>query len=259
MTDVATVLTIAASDSGGAAGIQADLKTFAAYGVAGLTAITAITAQNRREITRIAPLAPDIVAAQIEAVASDYQIHAVKIGMLATGPIATAIATAIIRHRLKNVVIDPVMRSTSGVALLDDDGVEVLRSRLLPLAAVVTPNIAEAERLAGVHVKSLVDARTAAERIAGLGAKAVIVTGGHLDSAPIDLVYEAGACTELTGERLDTSRVHGTGCTFAAAVAARLALGDPVVDAARHAKDFVAQAIRRAPQMGQGRGPLGHL
>jgi hydroxymethylpyrimidine/phosphomethylpyrimidine kinase len=259
MTDAATVLTIAGSDSGGAAGIQADLKTFAAHGVYGLSAITAITAQNSLEIAQIVPVAPETVTAQIDAVASDYRIDAVKLGMLVTGAIAGAVEAAILRHRLRNVVIDPVIQSTGGVRLLDESGIDVLRSRLLSLATVVTPNAAEAERLTGLRVRTLAEAREAAQGIAELGPKAVIVTGGHLDGTPVDVVYDDGEFTELAGERLDTSHVHGTGCTFAAAVAARLACGDTIVAAARQAKAFVAQAIRRAPRFGRGRGPLGHL
>ncbi len=251
-------LTIAGSDSSGGAGIQADLKTFLAHGVFGLSAVTAVTAQNTQRVDRIAPVSADIVAAQIDAVAADFRISATKIGMLAGSCIVEAVADAIARHGLPNVVLDPVLASTSGTRLLDDRGLEALRARLLRLATVVTPNAFEAEALVGFPVRDLEQARRAARHIVAMGARAVVITGGHLDGPATDLLYAAGDFTELPGERIESRHTHGTGCTFSAAIAARLARGDALVPAARAAKAYVADAIRRAPGLGHGRGPLGH-
>jgi hydroxymethylpyrimidine/phosphomethylpyrimidine kinase len=251
-------LTIAGSDSSGGAGIQADLKTFAALGVYGTCAITAITAQNTRGVITVSPLAPELVAAQIDAVAADFRIGATKIGMLAAAGVVEAVADALVRHRLTPMVLDPVLISTSGARLLDEDGVALLRARLLPLAAAVTPNAPEVEALTGLPVHSVADARRAALRLVELGARAVVVTGGHFEEGPVDLVLDEGTFTEISGERLPSRHTHGTGCTFSSAVAARLALGDGLVAAVRAAKAFVADAIRRAPGLGGGIGPLGH-
>jgi len=254
-----TALTIAGSDSGGGAGIQADLKTFAAHGVYGLSAITAITAQNTQGVAASLAIAAEMVVAQIDAVVDDIGADAVKIGMLATGANVTAVAEAIDRLSLRLVVLDPVIASTSGAPLLDDDGVDRLRAQLLRRASVVTPNLAEASRLAGREVRTLADAREAARRLADLGAPAVIIKGGHLDGPPIDLLYAEGTFSELPGERRLTTASHGTGCTFSAALAARLALGDDLVHATQQAKAYVARALERAPGLGHGRGPLGHF
>jgi hydroxymethylpyrimidine/phosphomethylpyrimidine kinase len=252
------VLTIGGSDSGGAAGVQADIKTLAAHGVHGVSAITAITAQNTLEIIISVPLSPQIVAAQIAAVAGDFDVDTVKIGMLATGRILDAVARELEDRRFHNVVVDPVMRSTTGASLLDPEGIARLRSRLLPLASVVTPNVSEAERLCDMRITSVADAHRAADRLLELGVRAVIVKGGHLPGTPIDVVHAAGAVIELDGARVDSTRVHGTGCAFAAALAARLALGDDVPVAALAAKRYVQRAIERAPRIGHGRGPLGY-
>ena len=254
---VRVALTIAGSDSSGGAGIQADLKTFAALGVYGLSAITAVTAQNTEGIRSVVPLSAEVVLAQIDAVADDFQIDATKIGMLATAPIVEAIAGAIDRRALGLVVLDPVLASTSGSSLLDEPGLQALL-RLLPRAAVLTPNTEEAGALSGMPVSTLSDARRAAERLTELGARGVVITGGHLAGPAIDLVYEAGTFTELAGDHVASRHTHGTGCTFSAALAARLARGDDLVAAARTAKAYVAAAIRRAPGLGRGRGPLGH-
>jgi hydroxymethylpyrimidine/phosphomethylpyrimidine kinase len=252
-------LTIAGSDSSGGAGIQADIKTFAAFGVYGASAVTAITAQNTRHILSSVPLAPDLVAAQIDAIATDFDLDATKIGMLATASIVDVVASAIERRTLRRVVLDPVFVSSSGHLLLDAPGVERLRTRLLPLAAVITPNADEAAALSGVPVRTVADARIAAHRLIAIGARAVVITGGHLEGGCVDIIFEAGVLTELRGERIAADHTHGTGCTFSSALAARLALGDELVAAARAAKQYVADAIRRAPGLGRGSGPLGHF
>jgi hydroxymethylpyrimidine kinase/phosphomethylpyrimidine kinase len=260
-----TVLTIAGSDPIGGAGVQGDLKTFAAHGVYGMAVLTALTVQNTRGVTRVEPMAPDLVGDQIAAVLSDIEPQAIKIGMLATGAIVRVVAHVLAGHCRDRaasgppaIVVDPVMAATAGGALLDADGVVAVRDTLLPLATVVTPNTIEAERLTGVRVSSAAEAHQAAERLVSLGAAAAIVTGGHLDGPPIDVLFDGVRAIALGGPRIDPTDTHGTGCAFSSALAARLALGDSLEEAARRAKTYVADAIRRAPRLGHGRGPLGH-
>jgi hydroxymethylpyrimidine/phosphomethylpyrimidine kinase len=263
-----TALTIAGSDSSGGAGIQADLKTFAAFGLYGACAITAVTAQSTVGIEAAVALEADLVTAQIESVAGDLEIHATKIGMLANAAIAEAVAAAIAELDLPLVVLDPVLVSSSGDRLLDEDGVRVLCSELLPRARVVTPNIPEAEALSGRRIHSMDDAYEAARRIQDMGAAAVIITGGHQqqgsglrDQGPeiIDLVFDGRAFFECRVPRVESRHTHGTGCTFASAVAAGLALGRELPDAAARAQQYVAGAIAHAPGIGHGRGPLNHF
>jgi hydroxymethylpyrimidine/phosphomethylpyrimidine kinase len=255
-----TALTIAGSDSGGGAGIQADLKTFAAHGVYGTSAITAVTAQNTVGVTGIVALEADFVTAQIEAVAGDIALHAVKTGMLATAAIVEAVAAAIEELDLPLVVVDPVMVSKSGGRLLEDDGVQALSTELLPRALVVTPNIPEAEVLSGRIIRSLDDAREAARRIHGMGSSAVIIKGGHATGDEVvDLLFDGHAFTEFRTPRINTRNTHGTGCTFASAVAANLALGHDLADAVGRAQQYVAGAIRHGLAIGRGHGPLDHF
>ncbi len=252
-----TALTIAGSDSGGGAGIQADLRTFTAHGVFGLSAITAITAQNTVTVTRVLPLPADMVTAQIDAVLDDFEVSAAKIGMLATADIAAAVADALDRHGLAPVVLDPVMVAKGGARLLDDAAVAILRDRLLRRAAVVTPNVPEAEALTGRQIRAVDDLRSAAVRLVELGARAAVVKGGHLDGPAVDVFYDGQAFVTLSADRIDSRHTHGTGCTFSAALAARLAQGDALADAVRAAKAYVTRAIERAPGLGRGAGPLG--
>lgn len=258
-----TVLTIAGSDSGGGAGIQADLKTFAAHGVFGVSAISAITAQNTHGIGAVYALPPSIVIAQIEAVAADFVIAATKIGMLGTAETAVAVSEAIARLPLGPVVLDTVLFATDGTSLGADDVAAVLRSRLIPLATVVTANLSEAATLTSHEVASVDDMHAAARALVAMGARAAIVKGGHLDGDPVDVVFDGRCSTALTGRRVPSRSTHGTGCTFASAVAARVALGDSVSDAARAAKAYVADAIAQAPAVGRddgrGHGPLQHF
>jgi hydroxymethylpyrimidine/phosphomethylpyrimidine kinase len=256
---VRSALTIAGSDSSGGAGIQADLKTFAALGVYGTSAITAITAQNTVGVTAVVPLPADLVTAQIEAIAADITVHATKIGMLANAAIVEATVAAIAELELPLVVVDPVMVAKSGDALLDRDGVRLLRTELLPRALVVTPNIPEAEALSGVSIRSLSDAREAARRIHRLG-PAVIIKGGHGSGEElVDLLFDGETFTELRTPRIATTSTHGTGCTFASAVAAHLALGRSLAQAAAQAQAYVAGAIRHGLAIGHGHGPLDHF
>jgi hydroxymethylpyrimidine/phosphomethylpyrimidine kinase len=253
-----TALTIAGSDSSGGAGIQADLKTFFAHGVYGMTAITAVTAQNTVGVYAVAALEPELVRAQIDAVAADIAVDAVKIGMLANASIVEAVAAALRSHGLPNVVLDTVMVSKGGARLLDDRAVVVLRERLIPLAAVITPNIHEAEALTGRRVATTDDQRRAARALVDAGARAVLVKGGHLEGPATDVLFDGHTFLELSAARLPGRHTHGTGCTLSAAIAARLALGDALPDAVRAAKDYVTHAIARAPGLGHGPGPLGH-
>jgi len=253
-------LTIAGSDSSGGAGIQADLKTFAALGVYGTSAITAVTAQSTVGIVDIVTLSADFVTAQMEAVAGDMDLHATKTGMLATAAIVEAVAAAIKALELPQVVVDPVMVSKSGAYLLDDDGVGMLRAELLPCSAVVTPNIPEAEILSGRRIESIEEARAAAFEIQQMGASTVVITGGHAPGNEIvDLLFDGHLFTELHTTRIATPNTHGTGCTFASAIAANLALGHPVLDAVVRAQDYVRGAIQHALAIGHGHGPLDHF
>ena len=254
-----TALTIAGSDSGGGAGIQADLKTFAAFGVYGTSAITAITAQNTRGVTLVRAMDPGLVVAQIEAIASDFAIAATKIGMLATAAIIEAVADAVTRLSLNAVVLDPVMVAKGGDHLLEPSAVAALREKLIPLAAVLTPNVPEAEALTGLAIASVADQREAAARLIGLGARIVVVKGGHLSGRAVDVWHDGTRAIELDAERIDTPHTHGTGCTFSSAIAACLALGHAPEDAARRAKAYVTGAIRHAPGLGHGHGPLHHF
>ena len=252
-------MTIAGSDSGGGAGIQADLKTFAALGVYGASTLTAITAQNTVAVTAVHELPVDLIAAQIDAVIADIGVDAVKTGMLSSAAIVETVAAALQRHAVTNLVVDPVMIAKSGDALLRPEAVNALRSRLLPLAAVVTPNLPEAETLTGLSLTTDADLRRAAELIVGMGARAVVVKGGHRDGPATDLFYDGVRFQEFTAPRLDTRNTHGTGCTFAAALAAGLAQGKDLIEAVAQAKDYVTEAIRHAYPLGQGHGPLHHF
>ena len=255
-----TALTIAGSDSGGGAGIQADLKTFAAHGVYGTAAITAITAQNTLGVSGVHVVPSEMVTAQIEAVVSDIGCDAVKTGMLATSATVEAIAAAIEALDLPNLVVDPVMVAKSGDRLLDDQAVHTLRSALVRLARVVTPNVPEAEVLCGMTIRTVSDMRMAAERLAALKPSAVVLKGGHLEGPDVvDVLFEHGRIVELTGPRVEGRHTHGTGCTFAAAIAAQLAKGQGLEAAVRAAKDYVAGAMRAGIPLGAGHRPLDHF
>ena len=255
--DLPVALTIAGSDSGGGAGIQADLKVFFALGCHGATALTALTAQNTVGVQDVLTIAPEFVASQIDAVASDLPVAAAKTGMLATGPIIDAVAKSIEAHGLNRLVVDPVFVSKHGDPLLRTDAVDALRTRLLPLAEIVTPNLPEAEGLTGTTVDSVAAMKDAAAAIARLGPSAVLVKGGHLggDEA-IDVLWHDGDVEELRGPRFDTADTHGTGCALSAAITAGLATGHELPEAVRRAKTFVAGAVERALRLGRGVGPV---
>ncbi len=252
-------LTIAGSDSGGGAGIQADLKTFAAHGLHGTSAITAVTAQNSVAVTDWVALEPRMVVAQIEAVATDMPVAAAKTGMLANAAIVEAVARAVARLGLPHLVVDPVMVAKSGDRLLDPAAEQAYAAHLFPLATLLTPNLAEAEALLGRPVRSLEAMHVAARELQARGPRAVLVKGGHLDGDPVDVLCDGSTLVELSAARIATPNTHGTGCTYSAAIAARLALGRPLGEAVRGAKEYVTEAIRRAYAVGKGHGPVDHL
>ena len=252
-------MTIAGSDSGAGAGVQADLKTFAALGVYGASVITAITAQNTLQVTAIHETPVKVIAAQIQAVVSDIGADAVKTGMLSSSRTIRAVARELKRCGAKKLVVDPVMVAKSGDSLLRSDAIDALRDLLLPLASVVTPNIPEAEALTGMTIGSGDEARRAAVLIHQMGPRVVVVKGGHLQGDPTDLFYDGQAFRELHSPRIDTKNTHGTGCTFASAIAAGLAKGLDQWDAVVQAKDFITEAIRHAYPVGHGHGPVNHF
>ena len=256
---VPRAMTIAGSDSGGGAGIQADLKTFAALRVYGTSVITAVTAQNTLSVDGIAEIPAEMVSAQIDTVMGDIGVDAVKTGMLAHSGIIEAVADRIETLKMPNVVVDPVMVAKSGDRLLREEAVEAYRSCLLPRALVVTPNIPEAEALTDVAIESDEDAIRAARVITGMGAKWVVIKGGHREGPVKDILYSEGGRREYVSERIDSKNTHGTGCTFASAIAAHLARSCSVEDAVFHAKQYVSAAIKAAYPVGQGHGPLNHF
>jgi len=253
-------LTIAGSDSGAGAGIQADMKTFAAFGVYGVTVITAITAQNTVGVRAVQDVDPGVIAAQLDAVAEDFAIAALKTGMLSSAVIIEAVAAGLERYGLRPLVVDPVMVAKSGDRLLREDAVDALRRRLLPLAQVVTPNIPEAEVLAGRSIRTRDDRVAAARAIMDLGANAVVIKGGHSEDDPIvDLLVDNGGVHEYRASRIVTTSTHGTGCTFSAAITAGLAAGMDLPHAVAEARDYVSRALATAPGLGHGHGPLNHF
>ena len=257
---VPRAMTIAGSDSGGGAGIQADLKTFAALGVYGTSALTAITAQNTLGVTDVMELPTPLIESQIDAIVSDIGTDAVKTGMLSSSDIIETVAAKLSEHSLATLVVDPVMVAKGGDRLLREDAVEALRSVLVPLAGVVTPNVPEAEVLTGLEIETADDLKAAARRLVDeLGAGSAVVKGGHLDGPATDVLYDGADFLTFTSERIDTPNTHGTGCTFASAVAAGLAKGQGVTDAVSMAKDYVTASIRTNFPMGGGHGPLNHF
>jgi hydroxymethylpyrimidine/phosphomethylpyrimidine kinase len=248
-------LTIAGSDPSGGAGIQADLKTFHQFGVYGAAAITLITVQNTTRVSRVEPLDPALVAEQIDAVLEDTPPHAVKTGALGSGAIIEAVAARAFPCPL---VVDPVMISKHGAHLMDGMARLALRDLLLPRATLVTPNLFEAAELAGMAVENPAQMREAAFRMAKSGVGAVLVKGGHLEGDALDVLFRDGVFTEFRSPRIDTRHTHGTGCTYSAAITAFLARGFTVEDAVRRAKPFISEAIRTAPGLGGGAGPVNH-
>ncbi|MBI4306394.1 MAG: bifunctional hydroxymethylpyrimidine kinase/phosphomethylpyrimidine kinase [Chloroflexi bacterium] len=260
MPRVPKALTIAGSDSGGGAGIQADLKTFAALGVYGTSVITAITAQNTLGVTGVQEIDTGIIQAQIDAVISDIGADAAKTGMLSSAAIIETVAAKARQHAIEKLVVDPVMVAASGARLLREDAVETLKRKLLPLALVATPNIPEAQVLVGAEIRTLDDMKEAAREIARLGPRNVIVKGGHRQAnRAIDVLFDGKRFAEYSAEFVKTTNTHGTGCTFSSAITSGLAKGLPLQKAVAAAKAYVTEALRNAYPIGSGHGPLNHM
>lgn len=253
-------LTIAGSDSGGGAGIQADLKTFQELGVFGMSAITAITVQNTLGVHGVYPLPVSAALEQMQAIADDMNADAVKTGMLFSAELIEGVAGKIREIGWRNLVVDPVMVAKGGARLLQEDAVEALKKHLIPLALVVTPNLPEAEVLTGLTLKTSEDAREAAKTIHAMGARHVVIKGGHAGHSEksVDLLYDGSGFVELPGRRIQTPNTHGTGCTFSAAACAELAKGKTVEEALRTAKQFIQSAIEYPISVGHGHGPTNH-
>jgi hydroxymethylpyrimidine/phosphomethylpyrimidine kinase len=254
-------LTIAGSDSGGGAGIQADIKTFAAHGVFGATVITAVTAQNTVRVAGVHPVPPEFVALQLRAVLEDIPVKAVKTGMLFNTGIVRMVASEIKACRLFTLVVDPVMISKSGAALLHEDAVAIMISELIPLALCVTPNIPEAEKLTGLKIGGIEEMKRAAEKIAAMGAQNVVVKGGHLQNGEnvTDVALLGGQFQEFTRKRIATGNTHGTGCTFSAAIAAGLARGLDIENSVKVAEMYIGRTIELSWKLGKGPGPVEHF
>lgn len=259
MKPIRKALTIAGSDSGGGAGIQADLKTFAALGVYGTSAITAVTAQNTLGVSAVLALRPKLVAAQIDAIVSDIGADALKTGMLANAAIIKIVAAKIREHGLKNIVVDPVMVATSGDLLIKKNAVGTLRRKLLPLATIVTPNIPEAEELTGMKLRTAEEIEKAARAIVAMGAKSVVIKGGHRSGPAVDFFYDGKRCAALQAPRIRTNNTHGTGCTLSAAIAAYLAKGEDLDRAVGMAKNYLTDALRQSFTVGHGHSPVHHF
>ncbi|MCS6283963.1 MAG: bifunctional hydroxymethylpyrimidine kinase/phosphomethylpyrimidine kinase [Nitrospira sp.] len=254
------VLTIAGSDSGGGAGIQADIKSMSANGVFAMSVITAVTAQNTEDVTDVFELPTSIIASQLDAVFDDFEVAAVKTGMLSSTAIVELVAKMLAIQKVANLVVDPVMVSKSGHALLKPDAIDALKKLLFPLALVVTPNIHEAQQLSGLAIANLADARRAAKIIHGFGSKYVLIKGGHLlTERATDLLYDGRFFNIYKGEFIDTPHTHGTGCTFASALAAQLARGKAMADAVQAAKTYLTETIRHSLAIGHGTGPTNHF
>ncbi len=249
-------LTIAGSDSGGGAGIQADLKTFAVLGVHGTSAITAITAQNTTGVTDILELPTSLIREQIAVVVDDIGVHAAKTGMLSSAAIIATVADAVERYGIGNLVVDPVMVAKGGAKLLRDDAVTAMRDLLMPLAAVVTPNLPEAQVLLGREITTLDERRRAARDLVAMGARSAVVKGGHAEGDVVDVFFDGKQLIELSAERIETPNTHGSGCVFSAAITAGIALGMEPLEAVRRAKKFITQAIANSIEIGHGHGPV---
>lgn len=257
---VSVALTIAGSDSGGGAGIQADLRTFAFHRVHGTSALTCITAQNTMGVNRVDALSPEAVVAQIDAVASDIGVQAAKTGMLLNAEIMESVAVAVQRQQIHQLVVDPVMVSRAGVVLIDEVAIATLKTHLLPQALILTPNRYEAQILSGIEIYTLEDMQNAARKIFDLGSKNVLIKGGGMSDTllGIDVWFDGQQMEILKMETVATTNTHGTGCTLSAAIAANLALGKSPLVAAKAAKTYVTQALKYALDIGQGQGPVGH-
>lgn len=259
--DIPKALTIAGSDSSGGAGIQADLKTFTAHKVYGMSVLTSITAQNTKKVLGIHNLSPEFIGLQLVAVATDFEVNAVKTGMLSTAPIIKSISDQIKRYKIPNLVVDPVMISKSGARLLEKEAETSLKNDIIPIAFIVTPNIPEAEVIAGMEIGTIEQMKEAAEKIIAMGPKNVLIKGGHLkdNKDAVDIFYDGEDFCEIATKWIKTKNTHGTGCTYSAAICANLAKGLDVLEAVSKAKDYVTSAIEKSFNIGSGHGPLNHF
>ncbi len=255
---IRTALTIAGSDSSGGAGIQADLKTMLANGVYGMSAITALTAQNTTGVTAISEVTPEFLGQQLDAVFTDIFPDAVKTGMVANAELINVISERLTFYKAKNIVVDPVMVATSGARLISENAVETLKSKLLPIATVVTPNIPEAEVLSGIRISEKADMENAAERINKIYGCAVLLKGGHNINDANDELYYNGEITWFSRKRIDNPNTHGTGCTLSSAIAANLAKGHDLKQSVRLAKEYISGALLAMLDLGKGSGPMHH-
>lgn len=253
------VMTIAGSDSGGGAGIQADIKALTSLGVYATSAITAITSQNTMGVRDVMPVPPEMVASQIDAIMEDIGTDGVKTGMLFSSSIIRTVAEKAVQYRWKILVVDPVMISKSGHRLLEEEAISSLKSFLIPLATILTPNIYEAEVLSGMEIRSLNDMKEAAQRISRLGANGVVIKGGHLSGDPLDLLLWNGEFYEFRGRRVETKNTHGTGCTFASAIVAFLVKGKTAPEAVNLSKQYIERALTHPYTIGKGSGPVNPL
>ncbi len=253
------LLTIAGSDCSGGAGIQADLKTFAAHGTFGMSVIVSVVAENTARVIDIQDVTPDMIGKQIDAVFEDIEVDGVKIGMLSTPACMRAVAEKLKQYKPQNVVVDPVMYAKNGCALMNPDAVDTLIETIIPLADVLTPNIPEAEKIVGMQIASVEDMKKAAEKIQAMGCKAIVVKGGHHIGDAVDVLFDGQEFWLFETERIDTKNTHGTGCTFSSAIAANLANGLSAAEAVKAAKDYVTTAIRHSLAIGKGCGPTHHF
>lgn len=254
-----TALTIAGSDCGGGAGIQADLKTFSAQGVFGMSVITAVTAQNTVEVRGVQNIDLPMIEAQLEAVFEDIQVDAVKIGMLSSSDVIETVANTLKKYKLPEIVLDPVMISKAGHHLLQEEAIIALKQFMIPMATLITPNIPEAEVLTGKSIVSKEDMKQACKELHALGAKTVLVKGGHLQGDPNDLFFDGHDFYWYKEKRIHTKNTHGTGCTLSSAIAANLAKGYSLVESVEQSKEYITNAIRQSLDIGKGHGPVHHF
>ncbi|MEG0829702.1 MAG: bifunctional hydroxymethylpyrimidine kinase/phosphomethylpyrimidine kinase [Anaerovoracaceae bacterium] len=253
------VLSIAGSDCSGGAGIQADLKTFSAHGVFGMSVIVSVVAENTSRVIGIQDVSPDMIEKQIDAVFEDIEVDAVKIGMMSTSMCMKAVEKKLNEYMPHNVVIDPVMYAKNGCALMNPDSIVTLIEKIIPLADVLTPNIPEAEKIAGIKIESIGDMKKAATLIYAMGCKNVLVKGGHAVGDAVDILYDGKGFYQFKAERINTKNTHGTGCTFSSAIASNLANGLPIQKAVEMAKIYVTTGIRHSLSIGKGNGPTNHF
>lgn len=254
-----TALTIAGSDCSGGAGIQADLKTFSAHKVFGMSVITAVVAENTSRVISIENMPENCITDQITAVFEDITVDAVKIGMLPNESCMKTVAEELQIYKPNNIVVDPVMVAKGGCALMMDNSVKTLIDNIIPLADILTPNIPEAQAITGMNIKTIDDMKTTAKQIYNMGAKNVIIKGGHLDGDAVDILYDGKDYYTYTSQRIQTKNTHGTGCTFSSAIASCLANGMNIYDAVSNAKDYITNAIKYSLNIGKGHGPTNHL